>query len=216
MVCVQSRYLLQSPLFAIQFLLNMTRGYVIVSTRCNTSTRRKLTMQFNKIDVIRLHSTPSVRLNLLTSLTTCLAWLILIGKKKNRPYGALDRNTAQLSIGTAMHSGSEHTNTGREFSYPFNATSNYTLFIQWTDRGHLSSLMDRQGASVVFSGQTGGICRLQWTDRGHLSSFLMMICNRLNQTDDDMFALNNARKLAHKYTAQTHSHSWKAYNTTAH
>ena len=28
------------------------------------------------------------------------------------------------------------------------------------DRGHLSSLVDRQGASVVFSGQTRGTCHL--------------------------------------------------------
>ena len=39
--------------------------------------------------------------------------------------GALDRNTAQLSIRTAMHSGSEHRNTGRVFSCPSNATSKY-------------------------------------------------------------------------------------------
>ena len=129
MVCVQTRYFLQSPSFVIQFLLNMTRGYVSVSTRCNTSTRRKLTKQFNKVDVIRLYSTPSVRLNLPTSLTTCLAWLTLIGKKKNRPDCALDRNTAQLSIGTAMLSGSEHSKTGRVFSYPFNATSEYSVIV---------------------------------------------------------------------------------------
>ena len=36
--------------------------------------------------------------------------------------GALDRNTARLSIGTAMQSGSEHRKTGRVFSYPSNAT----------------------------------------------------------------------------------------------
>ena len=64
-------------------------------------------------------------MNLPTSLTTCLSWLILIAKKKNRPDGALDRNTAQLSIGTAMHSGSEHRKTGRVFSYPSNATYEY-------------------------------------------------------------------------------------------
>ena len=54
------------------------------------------------------YSTPSVRLNLQALLTACLAWLILIAKKKNHTDGALDRNTAQLSIGTAMHSGSEN------------------------------------------------------------------------------------------------------------
>ena len=59
------------------------------------------------------YSTPSVRLNLQTSLTSCLAWLILIAKKKNHTDGALDRNTAQLSIGTAMHSGSENRKTWR-------------------------------------------------------------------------------------------------------
>ena len=40
-----------------------------------------------------------------------------------RSDGALDRNTAQLSIGTAMHSGSEHRKTERAFSCPFKATS---------------------------------------------------------------------------------------------
>ena len=50
-------------------------------------------------------------------LSRVLWWLILNAKKKNRPDGALDRNTAQLSIGTAMHSGSEHRKTGRVFSY---------------------------------------------------------------------------------------------------
>ena len=40
-------------------------------------------------------------------------------------HGALDRNTAQLSIGTAMHSGSEHRKTGRAFSYLSNATSKH-------------------------------------------------------------------------------------------
>ena len=34
-------------------------------------------------------------------------------------------NTAQLSIGTAMHSGSKHRKTGREFCYPSRATSKY-------------------------------------------------------------------------------------------
>ena len=43
-------------------------------------------------------------------------------KKKNRHDGALDRNTARLSIGTAMHSSSEHRKTGRVFSYPSNVT----------------------------------------------------------------------------------------------
>ena len=43
LVCVQSRYLLQSPLFVIQFLLNMTWEYGIVSTMCNISARRKFT-----------------------------------------------------------------------------------------------------------------------------------------------------------------------------
>ena len=47
-------------------------------------------------------------------------------QEKNRPACALDRNTAQLSIGTAMHSGSEHRKTGRVFSYPFNATSEHS------------------------------------------------------------------------------------------
>ena len=55
MVYVQRRNLLQSSLFVIQFLLNMTRGDVFVSTRCNISTRRKLTKQFDKIDVTGLH-----------------------------------------------------------------------------------------------------------------------------------------------------------------
>ena len=36
------------------FLLNMTRGDVFVSTRCNISTRQKWTKQFDKIDVTRL------------------------------------------------------------------------------------------------------------------------------------------------------------------
>ena len=55
-----------------------------------------------------------------------LSWLILIAKSKIRPDGALDRNTAQLSIGTAMLSWSEYRETGRAFSYPFNATSKYS------------------------------------------------------------------------------------------
>ena len=50
----------------------------------------------------------------------------VVAKKKNCPDGALDRNTAQLSIGTAMYSGSEHRKTGRVFSYPSNATSKYS------------------------------------------------------------------------------------------
>ena len=61
-----------------------------------------------------------------TSLMTCLAWLILIAKKKNLHDGAVDRNTARLCIGTAMHSGSEHRKTGRVFSYPSKATSKYS------------------------------------------------------------------------------------------
>ena len=54
-----------------------------------------------------------------------LTWLILIAKKKNRPDGALDRNTGQLSIETAMHSGSEQRKNGRVFFYPSNAGSKY-------------------------------------------------------------------------------------------
>ena len=55
MVYVQGGNLLQSSLFVIQFLLNMTRGDVFVSTTGNISTRQKWTKQFDKIDVTRLH-----------------------------------------------------------------------------------------------------------------------------------------------------------------
>ena len=117
MVYVQRGNLLQSSLFVTQFLLNMIRGDVFILTRCNISTQWKLTKQFNKIDVTRL---PSVRLNLQISLITCLTY----AKKKNRPDGALDQNKAQLSIGTAMHSGLEHRKKYRQkFSYPSNMTS---------------------------------------------------------------------------------------------
>ena len=77
----------------------------------------------------------SIRLTLLDSICktessdlvdNLLAWIILIAKKKNRYDGALDRNTARLSIGTDMHSGSEHRKTGRVFSYPSNVTSKYS------------------------------------------------------------------------------------------
>ena len=71
-------------------------------------------------------SSPSVTWNPQTSLITCLAWIILITKKKNRHDGVLDRNTARLSIGTDMHSGSEHRKTGPVFSYPSNVTSKYS------------------------------------------------------------------------------------------
>ena len=43
MIYVKSGNFLQRLLFVIQFLLNMTLGYIIVSTRCNISTRRKFT-----------------------------------------------------------------------------------------------------------------------------------------------------------------------------
>ena len=55
MVYVQHGNLLQSLLFVIQFLLNMTRGDVFVSIRCNISTQQKLTKQFDKIDIAWLH-----------------------------------------------------------------------------------------------------------------------------------------------------------------
>ena len=89
------------------------------------------------------YSTPSVRLNPQTSLIICLAWLILTAKKKNRPDGALDRNTAQLIIGTAMHSGSEHRKAGRAFSYPSNATSEYfqTVIVHHITREIFNSIM---------------------------------------------------------------------------
>ena len=53
MVYVQRGNLLQSSLFVIQFLLNMTRD-VFISTRCNISTRQKWTEQFDKIEVYAL------------------------------------------------------------------------------------------------------------------------------------------------------------------
>ena len=73
-----------------------------------------------------LHTQPSLTRNPQSSPITCLARFILTDKKKNRPEGALDRNTAQLSIETPMHSGSEHRRTGRVFFYPCNVTSKYS------------------------------------------------------------------------------------------
>ena len=49
--------------------------------------------------------------------------------KKNCPDGALDRNTAQLSIGTAMHSGLERRKSGRVFSYLYIATFKYSYTV---------------------------------------------------------------------------------------
>ena len=47
-------------------------------------------------------------------------------QEEKSPRRCSGSNTAQLSIGTAMHCGSEHRKTGRVFSYPFNATSKYS------------------------------------------------------------------------------------------
>ena len=47
-------------------------------------------------------------------------------QEEKSPRRVLDRNTARLSIGTDMHSGSEHRKNGRVFSYPSNVTSKYS------------------------------------------------------------------------------------------
>ena len=52
MVYVHRGNLLQSSLFVIQFLLNMTRGDVFVSTRCNTSLKP---LSFQSFEVVELH-----------------------------------------------------------------------------------------------------------------------------------------------------------------
>ena len=64
-----------------------------------------------------------------TSLMTCLAWLILIAKNKNRLDSALDWNKGQFSIRTAMYSCSEHNKTRRVLSYPSKAISKYSQIV---------------------------------------------------------------------------------------
>ena len=61
---------------------------------------------------------PSATQNPQTLSKTCVAWFMLIVKRKNHPEGALDCNTAQPSFKTTMYSGSEHRKTGQIFSYP--------------------------------------------------------------------------------------------------
>ena len=117
MVYVQHGNLLQSSLFVIQFLLNMTVD-VFVLTRCNISTQQKW---------IRLTLLDSIYKTESSDLFDNLPGMDYTNaKKKNHHNGALDWKTARLSIGTAMHSGSEHRKTRRVFSYPSNMTSKYS------------------------------------------------------------------------------------------
>jgi len=71
----------------IQTAKKQSGSHLVVSTH----TLGRVHILSAKIDeVVRqdwCYSTPAVRLNLQTSLTTCLAWLVLIAEKTNRPDG---------------------------------------------------------------------------------------------------------------------------------
>ena len=98
------------------YLCGVENGWSVFSTSTSAETSITLPSVTPDISICNLESSDLVS----------LAWLKWIVKRNDLHEGALDRNMARLSIGTAMHSGSEHRKTGRAFSYPSIATSEYS------------------------------------------------------------------------------------------